>query len=143
MKIGLASDHAGYEMKQFLVGMFEAMDHEIIDFGTNSTESVDYPDFAHPLAEAIVKKDIEFGIALCGSGNGVNMVVNRHKGVRGALCWTVEIARLARQHNNANICSIPARFTSNLEAAAIVETFLSTPFEGGRHQKRVEKIECQ
>ncbi len=142
MKIGLASDHAGYEMKQFLVGMLEALGHEVVDFGTNSKESVDYPDYAHPLAGAVVSKDVELGIALCGSGNGVNMVVNRHKGVRGALCWTAEIACLARQHNNANICSIPARFISDLEVATIVETFLSTPFEGGRHQKRIEKIEC-
>lgn len=141
MKIGLASDHAGYEMKQLLLGMLEAMGHELVDFGTNSTESVDYPDYAHLLAKAVAEKDVELGVALCGSGNGVNMVVNRHKGVRGALCWTVEIARLARQHNNANICSIPARFISSLEAAAIVEAFLSTPFEGGRHQTRVEKIE--
>lgn len=142
MKIGLASDHAGYEMKQFLVGMLEAMGHELVNFGANSTESVDYPDYAHLLANAVAAKEVEVGIALCGTGNGVNMAVNRHKGIRGALCWSVEISRLARQHNDANICCLPARFISNLEAAAIVEAFLSTPFERGRHQKRVEKIEC-
>lgn len=142
MKIGLASDHAGYEMKQFLVGMLEAMEHEVVNFGTNSTESVDYPDYAHPLANAVAAKTVECGISLCGTGNGMNMAVNRHEGIRGGLCWSVEVARLARQHNDANICSLPARFISNLEAAAIVEMFLLTPFEGGRHQKRVEKIEC-
>lgn len=142
MKVGLASDHAGYEMKQFLIGMLEAMDHEIVDFGTSSTESVDYPDFAHPLANAVAAKNVEVGIAICGTGNGVNMAVNRHKGVRGVLCWSIEVGRLTRQHNDANVCCLPARFISNLEAAAIVETFLSTSFEGGRHQKRIEKIEC-
>ena len=142
MKIGLASDHAGYEMKQFLIGMLEAMDHEVVNFGTNSTESVDYPDYAHLLANAVAAKEVDAGFAICGTGNGVNMVVNRHKGVRGGLCWSIEIAKLTRQHNDANICSLPARFISNLEAAAIVETFLSTPFEGGRHQKRIDKIEC-
>ncbi|MDR0659875.1 MAG: ribose 5-phosphate isomerase B [Prevotellaceae bacterium] len=142
MKIGLASDHAGYEMKQFLLGMLEALGHEVVDFGTNSKDSVDYPDFAHPLAEAVVAKKVEIGIAMCGTGNGVNMAVNRHKGVRGVLCWSIDIGRLTRQHNGANICCLPARFISNLEAAAIVESFLSTPFEGGRHQKRIEKIEC-
>lgn len=142
MKIGLASDHAGYEMKQFLVGMLEAMDYEVVNFGTSSAESVDYPDYAHSLADAVASGKVELGFAVCGSGNGVNMTVNRHKGVRGALCWSAEISRLARQHNNANVCSLPARFISNVEAAAIVETFLATSFEGGRHQNRVEKIEC-
>ena len=141
MKIGLASDHAGYEMKQFLQGMLEAMGHDIVDFGTNTANSVDYPDYAHPLANAIAAKEVEAGIAICGTGNGINMTVNHHRGVRGALCWSAEVCRLAREHNNANICSLPARFISNLEAATIVETFLSTPFEGGRHQKRIEKIE--
>lgn len=142
MKIGLASDHAGYEMKQFLVGMLEGMGYEVVDFGTSSTQSVDYPDYAHPLANAVASGKVEAGIAMCGTGNGINMAVNRHKGVRGALCWTAEISRLSRQHNNANVCCLPARFISTIEAAAIVETFLATPFEDGRHQKRIEKIEC-
>lgn len=142
MKIGLASDHAGFEMKQFLVGMLEAMEYEVVDFGTNSLESVDYPDYAHLLAKAVLAKEVELGIAICGTGNGVNMTVNHHKGIRGGLCWNVEIARLIRLHNNANICSLPARFISNLEAAGIVETFLSTAFEGGRHQNRINKIDC-
>ncbi len=142
MKVGLAADHAGFEMKSFLVGMLDAMGYEVTDFGTNSADSVDYPDYAHPLALAVESKKVDLGIALCGSGNGINITVNKHQGVRGALCWTAEIARLARQHNDANICSLPARFIANVEASAIVEAFLTTHFEGGRHQRRIDKISC-
>lgn len=142
MKIGIAADHAGYKMKQYLIGVLKELGHEIRDFGTNSDESTDYPDYAHPLASAVENGELEFGFALCGSGNGINITVNKHQGIRAALCWKVEIARLARSHNNANICSIPALFVSEAEAKEIAQTFLSTPFEGGRHQRRIDKIPC-
>ena len=145
-KIGIASDHAGYQMKEFMVGYLDGMGYDVHDFGTFGEESVDYPDFAHPLACAIEKGELPRGIALCGSGNGISMALNKHQGIRAALCWTAEIASLARQHNDANICSLPARFIDNTEAVAIVDNFLKTPFEGGRHQKRVDKIpatECK
>ncbi|MDR2127294.1 MAG: ribose 5-phosphate isomerase B [Prevotellaceae bacterium] len=142
MKIGFAADHAGYELKMFLIALLKQKGMEIVDFGTNSTESVDYPDFAHPLAVAVENNDVDCGIAVCGSGNGISMTLNKHLGIRAALCWNEEIAVLARKHNNANICSLPARFISETEAAKIVETFLLTDFEGGRHQKRIDKIIC-
>lgn len=139
-KIALASDHAGYETKQELIKMLKEQGYEIKDFGCYSTESVDYPDFAHPMASAVENKEFDLGISLCGSGNGINMTVNHHAGIRSALCWNVEIAELARLHNDANICSLPARFVSIDLAKEIVNKFLETKFEGGRHINRINKI---
>lgn len=139
-KIGIASDHAGFRMKEVVKDWLKGMDYEVVDFGTFSEESTDYPDYAHKLAEAVEKKEVEVGISLCGSGNGINMTVNKHQGIRAALCWNNEISRLARAHNDANICSLPARFISDEEAKQIVETFLNTGFDGGRHLTRINKI---
>ena len=141
MKLAIAADHAGYELKEFLKEEFK-LQYQFIDFGTHSTNSMDYPDVAHPLANAIENKQADLGIIICGSGNGVNMTVNKHAGIRAALCWTNEIVSLARQHNNANVLSIPARFVSQELAKQMVETFLAIPFEGGRHANRVDKIKC-
>jgi len=138
--IAIASDHAGYATKEELKKYLSEMNYNVWDFGTHSEESVDYPDFAHPLAAAIEKGEYELGILLCGSGNGVSITANKHQGVRSALCWIPEIARLAREHNNANVCAIPARFVSVSEAKQIVKAFLDAKFEGGRHARRVEKI---
>ena len=140
LPIGVASDHAGFELKSEIIRFLEKQGCVVYDYGTHSVQSVDYPDFAHPLANAVESGACEFGIAICGSGNGINMSVNHHQNIRGALCWLPEIARLARQHNNANILSLPARFISKDTALEIVTAFFSTDFEGGRHQKRVEKI---
>lgn len=140
-KICIASDHAGFEMKEFLVGLLASMEYEVFDFGCHSEESCDYPDFGHPLAEAVSKGEFERGISVCGSGVGISIVVNRHKGVRGALCWEPAIAELARKHNDANVLCLPARFMDNETATECVRIFLGTDFEGGRHQRRVEKIE--
>lgn len=139
-KIGMASDHAGYEMKEFIKEFLTRQGYQIKDFGTHSTESMDYPDVAHPLALAIESGEIPMGIALCGSGNGISMTLNKHKGIRAALCWNTELAALARQHNDANVLSLPARFITNNQAKEIVESYLSAEFEGGRHLRRVEKI---
>jgi len=139
--IGMASDHAGVEMKNFLKEWLESQGYEIRDFGTHSTESMDYPDVAHPLANTVSNGEIKTAIALCGSGIGISITLNRHCGVRAALCWIPEIAQLSRQHNNANICALPARFVNKETAQEIVATFLATAFEGGRHERRVEKIE--
>ncbi len=139
-KIAVAADHAGFAMKDCIVKYLNAEGYEVKDFGTNSTESVDYPDFAHKLGFAIDAGECEIGFVFCGSGNGVNMVANKHKSVRSALCWTAEIAQLARAHNNANVCAVPARFITTGDAEKIVHTFLNTPFEGGRHELRVNKI---
>lgn len=139
-KIAMASDHAGYERKQVVKRFLESKGIEIIDFGAYSSESSDYPDWAHPMANAVEKGEFPFGISLCGSGNGINITANKHQGIRSALCWKPEIAELARQHNDANILALPARFISDKEAIAIVEAFLSANFEGGRHQRRIEKI---
>jgi ribose 5-phosphate isomerase B len=141
MKIAISADHAGFELKEILKKELET-NHVLTDFGTHSLDSMDYPDIAHPLAGAVEKNEAELGIIICGSGNGVNMTVNKHSGIRAALCWTNEIASLARQHNNANVISIPARFVSIELAKQMVNTFLTTPFEGGRHAKRVNKIGC-
>jgi len=141
MKIAIANDHAGTDYKADLIKALEA-EHEFTNFGTDASDSVDYPDFVHPLAESIEKGDCELGILICGSGNGVCMTANKHQDVRAALCWTEEISALARQHNNANVVCIPARFVSFEEAKAIVTKFLSEPFEGGRHERRVNKISC-
>ena len=138
--VGLCSDHAGYEMKCLLEGYLEANGITFIDFGTKSADSCDYPGFAHPCAEAVERGEVYPAIALCGSGNGIGMTLNKHQGVRAALCWDVELARLARAHNDANVLVLPARFISAELATKIVDTFLDTPFEGGRHQARIDKI---
>jgi len=140
MKLAIACDHAGYEIKEELKKYLEQKGHTVKDFGTNSSESMDYPDTAHPLATAVENKEYDFGITLCGSGNGINMTANKHQGIRAALCWCVEISALARQHNDANVCSLPARFINLDLAKQIVDVFLSTDFEGGRHIRRIKKI---
>ena len=138
--IAIACDHAGYQTKEKLVVFLRQEGYEVKDFGAYSEESVDYPDFAHPMALAIENNEHDIGISLCGSGNGINMAANKHQGIRSALCWNVEIAELARKHNDANICALPARFISYDLAKDIVTAFLKTDFEGGRHERRVEKI---
>lgn len=138
-KIGIASDHAGYEMKEFLVGYLDAMGYEVLDFGTHSPDSVDYADFAHPLAEAIENGELERGIALCGSGEGMTMTLNKHQGIRAGLAWEPEIASLIRRHNNANIIVFPARFITNDEAVAMLDAYFAAQFEGGRHEHRIER----
>lgn len=139
-KPALCSDHAGYELKCIVEGYLKSMDVECDDFGTFSADSCDYADFAHPCALAVEEGRNYPGIAMCGSGNGINMTLNKHQGIRAALCWTPEIARLARQHNDANVLVMPARFIAPEVALAIVDVFLNTDFEGGRHQKRIDKI---
>ena len=142
--IGMCSDHAGFAMKCLLQGYLEAMGYEYKDFGTFSADSCDYADFAHPCAEAVEKGECYPGIALCGSGNGIAMTLNKHQGIRAAICWDIELARLARQHNDANILVVPARFVDDVKATAIVDAFLETPFEGDRHAARISKIPvCQ
>ena len=141
-KLAICSDHAGFELKQQVIAYLESLGIATHDFGTFSADSCDYPDFAHPCAEAVQSGKDYPGIALCGSGNGMAMVLNKHRGIRAALCWDVELARLARAHNDANILVLPARFINANKALAIVETFFSTPFDGGRHEKRVDKIDC-
>ncbi len=140
MTISIGNDHAGTDYKNAIKKHLESQGHTVNNHGTNSNDSVDYPDFVHPVANDLESKNVDFGIIVCGSGNGANMTANKHQGVRSALCWTKEIAALARQHNDANIISIPARFTAVQQAIEIIETFLSTKFEGGRHQNRVNKI---
>lgn len=142
MKISIGNDHAGPEYKKAIVEMLQSKGHEVFNYGTDSNESVDYPDFGHPVANDVQNKKSQFGIVICGSGNGIAMTVNKHKGIRAALCWNKEIAALARQHNDANIISIPARFTSIHQAVDMVDTFLNTNFEAGRHATRVNKIDC-
>ena len=142
MKISIGNDHAGPEYKKAIVEMLKANGYEVTNYGTDSADSVDYPDFAHPVALDVESKNADFGIIICGSGNGIAMSANKHQGIRAALCWMKEIAVLARQHNNANIISIPARYTSIPQAVEMVQTFLNTDFEGGRHQNRVDKISC-
>ena len=138
--IPIGSDHGGFAMKEFLIEKLQASGRKILDYGTFSEESVDYPDIIHPLAADINNGKFPFGIILCGSGNGAQMIANKNPNVRAALCWSVEQAKLSRQHNNANIISLPGRFVDFEEAFQMVEVFLTTEFEGGRHQKRVEKI---
>jgi len=142
MTISIGNDHAGTEYKKAIVAYLEKKGHQIINHGTDSTDSVDYPDFGHPVAEDVTTRKADLGIVICGSGNGIAMTVNKHQGIRAALCWSKEIAVLARQHNDANILSIPARFTAIPHAIEMVETFINTAFEGGRHQNRVNKISC-
>jgi len=139
-KIAIASDHAGFKMKQKLIVYLEKEGYSVHDYGTGIDESVDYPDYGHPLAEAVDRDICNVGISLCGSGNGINMTTNKHQGIRAALCWNKEISLLARQHNDANICSLPARFIDQKLAEEIVNLFLTTAFEGGRHQRRIDKI---
>ncbi|MEN8226971.1 MAG: ribose 5-phosphate isomerase B [Bacteroidota bacterium] len=139
-EIAIASDHAGYKMKSALIKYLEEKGFTLKDFGTGSTVSVDYPDQGHPLAKAVEEGLFNRGISLCGSGNGINMVTNKYQGIRSALCWNREIARLARRHNDANICSLPARFVDLSLAKEIVDVFLETEFEGGRHNQRINKI---
>lgn len=140
--IPIGCDHAGFDLKQAVIEHLKAKGFEIQDFGTHSTDSIDYPDYGHPVAEMVEKNENMLGIVICGSGNGINMTVNKHAGIRSALCWNVEIAELARQHNDANIIALPARFLSIDEGIAILDAFLSTEFEGGRHARRVAKIPC-
>ena len=142
-KVGIASDHAGYEMKEFVVGYLQAKGFEVFDFGTHSPESVDYADFGHPLAEAVEQGEVDCGVGLCGSGEGISMTLNKHQGIRAGLCWLPEIAHLIRQHNNANVVVLPARFISYDEAVAILDEYFSTNFEGGRHEARIAKIPVQ
>lgn len=138
--IAFASDHAGYELKKALIEYVNSKGYNVLDFGTDSEESCDYPDFAHPAAKAVEDGTAAFGIAMCGTGNGIQMTLNKHQGIRAALCWRPELAALAKEHNNANILVLPARFVSYDEAVAIVDAYLNAKFEGGRHQRRIDKI---
>ena len=140
LPVGLCSDHAGFELKSIIEGYLTAMNVAYVDFGTESEESCDYPDYAHPCAEAVEQGKVYPGIAMCGTGNGIAMTLNKHQGIRAALCWTPELARLARAHNDANVLVLPARFIPAETAIEILDTFLHTPFEGGRHERRIEKI---
>jgi ribose 5-phosphate isomerase B len=139
-KIAIVSDHAGFFLKDKLLKFIIREGFEVKDLGCSSAEAVDYPDYGHPLANAVSAGEFDLGFSICGTGNGINMVVNKHPGIRGALCWNEEISRLARAHNDANICALPGRFISESEAYLIVKTFLNTSFEGGRHQVRIDKI---
>lgn len=138
--VGLCSDHAGYELKCIIEGYLASRDIETRDFGTDSVESCDYPDYAHPCAVAVESGEVYPAIAICGTGNGIGMTLNKHRGIRAALCWDVELARLARAHNDANVLVLPARFIAPEKALAVVDAFLSTDFEGGRHQRRLDKM---
>lgn len=138
--IAMASDHAGFELKQKVEKYLYTLGYEVMDFGTFSDASCDYADFAHPAARAVEAGEYPFGIAMCGSGNGIQMTLNKHQGIRAALCWKPELAALARQHNDANFLVLPARFISDEEAYNIVDAFLEAKFEGGRHQRRIDKI---
>lgn len=142
-KVAIGCDHAGFELKEILKKYIQEKHIEVEDFGTNSSESVDYADYAHPLANSVEKGENQIGFTICGSGNGINMTINKHQGIRGALCWTPEISRLARLHNDANICSLPGRFVTEEVAKEIVDLFLITEFEGGRHLNRINKISCK
>lgn len=142
MKIAIGCDHAGFDYKDGIVAMLQSEGHMVLDFGTHSKDSVDYPDFVHPVASAVESGQADYGIVLCGSGNGVAITANKHQGIRAAITWTEELAALARQHNNANIIALPVRFVPEILAQAMVRIFLSTEFEGGRHATRVDKIAC-
>ena len=142
MNISIGNDHAGPDYKNAIVQYLKSKGHQVTNYGTDTFDSVDYPDFAHKVAIDVNNKKADFGIIICGSGNGIAMSANKHENVRAALCWTKEIAVLARQHNDANIISIPARFTSIVQAVEMVDVFLNTKFEGGRHAIRVDKINC-
>ncbi|MBD5371602.1 MAG: ribose 5-phosphate isomerase B [Bacteroides sp.] len=138
--IAFASDHAGYTLKQSLIEYVNSKGYSVLDFGTDSEDSCDYPDFAHKAADAVENGSAAFGIAMCGTGNGIQMTLNKHQGIRAALCWKPELATLAKEHNNANFLVMPARFISYDEAVAIVDAYLAATFEGGRHQRRIDKI---
>ena len=142
LKIAIGGDHAGFTYKTALIDFLQKKGYEVKDFGPNSDASVDYPDFAHPLSLAVENKEVDFGILICGSGNGVNITANKHQGIRSGLAWNTEVASLIRQHNNANIIALPARFITLEVAKECVEIFLTTDFAGGRHQTRVNKISC-
>jgi len=141
--LAIASDHAGYQMKLSIIKYLEEKGYEVKDFGTDSSDAVNYPDFGHPLAEAVESGRFNLGISLCGSGNGINMVTNKHQGIRGALCWNKEISTMARLHNDANICSLPARYLDLETAREILDAFLETDYEGGRHDIRISHIPIQ
>lgn len=138
--IAFASDHAGFKLKNFLMKHAEELGYAVKDFGTYSEESCDYPDFAHPAAIAVEKGECAFGIAMCGTGNGIQMTLNKHQGIRAALCWKPELAELAKEHNNANFLVLPARFISEQDALKVMDAYLGAKFEGGRHQRRIDKI---
>jgi ribose 5-phosphate isomerase B len=140
MTISIGNDHAGTEYKRAIVSHLEAKGYTVNNYGTNENDSVDYPDYVHPVATDVADNKVDFGILICGSANGVAMTANKHQKIRAGICWTKEITALTRQHNNANICCIPARYTAVQQAIKIVDTFLDTEFEGGRHQNRVDKI---
>lgn len=140
MIIPIGCDHAGFQLKQELISYLESKGYEVKDFGCYSEESIDYADYAHPVAELVEQNKGMLGILICGSGNGINMTANKHQGIRSALCWQPEIAKLAREHNDANIIALPARFITSESAKEMIDLFFSTDFEGGRHQKRIEKI---
>ena len=140
--VALGADHAGYALKEVLKKKLEQHGYHVRDFGTHSADSVDYPDFAHPVADVVEKKEFDLGLLICGSANGVAMTANKHAGIRAAICWTEELGSLAREHNNANVLCLPARFLDEALAERILMKFLATPFEGGRHLRRVEKISC-
>ena len=142
LKIAICNDHAGYDLKMKVLAYLLTKKAALKDFGAYSDESSDYPDFAHPMALAVESGEYDLGISICGSGNGISMTLNKHAGIRAALCWSVEIAQLARLHNNANVLSLPARFISEEEAYKMIDVFFSTDFEGGRHQRRIDKISC-
>ena len=142
MKIAIGNDHAGPDYKFAIIDFLKEIGHEVVNYGTNTLDSVDYPDFANPVAKAVNEGDVPLGILICGSANGVAMTANKYPNIRAGLCWNKEIVSLIRQHNNANILCIPARFTSIPQAVTMVETFLNTSFEGGRHQARIDKIGC-
>lgn len=142
MKISIGNDHAGPDYKKAIVQFLESKGHQVTNYGTDSVDSVDYPDFGHAVAKDVSEGNADYGIVICGSGNGIAMTVNKHQKVRAGLCWTKEIAYLTRLHNDANVISIPARFTSIQQAIEMVDTFINTQFEGGRHQTRVDKISC-
>lgn len=142
MKIAVGADHAGYEMKKAIIEWLEKNKIEVIDFGAYSEDRVDYPDFAHPVALAVENNNADLGIVVCGSGNGINMAVNKHQGIRSALCWLPELAALAKEHNDANVLALPARFITIETALHCLDVFLKSKFEGGRHEGRVAKIGC-
>ena len=142
VKITIGSDHAGFELKERIIAYLKEQGWSYKDMGCYSAERADYPDFAHLVSNMVTNKEAEFGILMCGSGNGINMAANKHKGIRAALCWKPEIAALARQHNNANVLTLPARYMQPEEALKCVHEFMTTQFEGGRHQQRIEKIDC-
>lgn len=143
MKIAIGNDHAGTEYKFAIQNLLKERGIEVINYGTDEESSVDYPDFVHPVAKAVENKEVDLGILICGSGNGVSMTANKYEKVRAALCWNKEIVELARQHNNANILCVPARYTAKAQVLDMVKSFLDTSFEGGRHQGRVDKISCK